>query len=114
LIKRTVSVRIIYWFLLKEQQEKGGRLKEEALEEFSFCRLNCYDTNLSKNLPGVMTTEDVIKALGRYTSEESDWRTAAVLGIRRATLRAWLEGGDPPDKFTLARVAGFLRRVGYL
>ena len=62
-----------------------------------------------------MTTEDVIKALGRYTSEaqESD-RTAAMLGIKRATLRAWLDGTDPPEKVTLARLAGFLRRVGYL
>jgi hypothetical protein len=68
----------------------------------------------SRNLPGLMTTEDVIKALGRYTSEESDRRAAAMLGIRRATLRAWLDGGDPPAEITLARLAGFLRRVGYL
>ena len=70
----------------------------------------------SRNLPGLMTTEDVIKAFSRYTSEaeESDRRTAAMLGIRRATLRAWLDGGDPPAKITLARLAGFLRRVGYL
>ena len=63
-----------------------------------------------------MTTEDVIKALGRYTNEaeESDRRTAAMLGIKRATLRAWLDGADPPKKVILARLAGFLRRVGYL
>ena len=76
--------------------------------------MNCHDAKLSNNLFGLMTTEDVIKALGRYTSEESDRRTAATLGIRRATLRAWLDGRDPPEKITLARVAGFLRRVGYL
>ena len=76
--------------------------------------MNCHDTNLSKNLPGLMTTEDVIQALGRYTLEESDWRTTAMLGVRRATLRAWLDGGNPPEKITLARLAGFLRRVGYL
>ena len=63
-----------------------------------------------------MTTEDVIRALGRYTSEaeENDRRTAAMLGIKHATLRAWLDGTDPPEKVTLARLAGFLRRVGYL
>jgi transcriptional regulator with XRE-family HTH domain len=63
-----------------------------------------------------MTTEDVLKALGRYTSEsnESDQRTAAILGVKQATLRAWLQDGDPPQKRMLARLAGFLRRVGYL
>ena len=63
-----------------------------------------------------MTTEDVIRALGRYTSEaeENDRRTAAMLGIKRASLRAWLDGADPPEKVTVARLAGFLRRVGYL
>ena len=63
-----------------------------------------------------MTTEDVIKALSRYTNEaeESDRRTAAMLGIKRATLRAWLDGADPPKKCILARLAGFLRRAGYL
>jgi hypothetical protein len=36
-----------------------------------------------------MTTEEVLKALGRYTREsnESDRRTAAMLGIKRATLK---------------------------
>jgi transcriptional regulator with XRE-family HTH domain len=63
-----------------------------------------------------MTTEDVLKALARYTieSNESDRRTAAILGIKRATLRAWQQGADPPRKCILARLAGFLRRVGYL
>ena len=63
-----------------------------------------------------MNTEDVLKALGRYTSEaeESDQQTAGRLGIKRATLRAWLHGADRPKKFILARLAGFLRRVGYL
>jgi transcriptional regulator with XRE-family HTH domain len=63
-----------------------------------------------------MNTEDVLKALGRYTieAEESDQRTAGRLGIRRATLRAWLHGAGRPKKFILARLAGFLRRVGYL
>jgi transcriptional regulator with XRE-family HTH domain len=63
-----------------------------------------------------MNTEDVLLALGRYTREsnEIDRRTAALLGIKRATLIAWLQGTDPPQKRLLARVAGFLRRVGYL
>ena len=63
-----------------------------------------------------LNTEDVLKALGRYTSEaeESDQRTAARLGIKRVTLREWLHGADRPKKFILARLAGFLRRVGYL
>jgi transcriptional regulator with XRE-family HTH domain len=63
-----------------------------------------------------MTTGDVLKALGRYTieSNENDRRTAAMLGVKRATLRAWLQGADPPRKCILARLAGFLRRVGYL
>jgi len=54
----------------------------------------------SKRPPAPMTTEDVMKALGRYTSEakESDQHTAAMLGIKRTTLRAWLDGGDPPQK----------------
>ena len=71
---------------------------------------------LPKHLPALMTTEDVLKALGRYTREsnESDRRTAAMLGIKRATLRARLQDGDPPQKRMLARLAGFLRRVGYL
>jgi transcriptional regulator with XRE-family HTH domain len=63
-----------------------------------------------------MTDKDVLEALGRYTREsnESDRRTAAMLGIKRATLTAWLQGADPPRKCLLARLAGFLRRVGYL
>src|SRR5215469_6977436 len=71
---------------------------------------------LPKSLPAFMATEDVMKALGRYTREvdEDDRRTAAILGIERSTLAGWLRGGDPPQKRILARVAGFLRRVGYL
>jgi transcriptional regulator with XRE-family HTH domain len=63
-----------------------------------------------------VTTEDVLNALGRYTreSEESDRQTAAKLGINRLTLKAWLRGALPPERCLLARVAGFLRRVGYL
>jgi hypothetical protein len=63
-----------------------------------------------------MTTEDVLMALGRYAKEsnESDRRTAATLGIKRTTLVALLQGVTPPQKCILARLAGFLKRVGYL
>jgi transcriptional regulator with XRE-family HTH domain len=63
-----------------------------------------------------MTTEDVLSALGRYTEEssESERQTATKLGVKRMTLTAWLGGKDRPQRFMLARLAGFLRRVGYL
>ncbi len=63
-----------------------------------------------------MTTEEVLKALGRYTAEspESDRQTATKLGVNRMTLTAWLGGRDRPQRCMLARLAGFLRRVGYL
>ena len=63
-----------------------------------------------------MTTEEVLKALGRYTEEsrESDRQTATKLGVNRMTLTAWLGGRDRPQRCMLARLAGFLRRVGYL
>ena len=63
-----------------------------------------------------MTTEDVLEALGRYTEEssESERQTATKLGVNRVTLTAWLGGKDRPQRFMLARLAGFLRRVGYL
>jgi hypothetical protein len=69
-----------------------------------------------RGLPLIMTTEEVLKALGRYTKEsnESDRRTAAIVGIKLATLKAWVQGAEPPQKYVLARLAGFLRRVGYL
>jgi transcriptional regulator with XRE-family HTH domain len=63
-----------------------------------------------------MTTEDVLEALGRYTEEssESERQTATKLGVKRMTLSAWLGGKDRPQRFMLARLAGFLRRAGYL
>ena len=63
-----------------------------------------------------MTTEDVLRALGRYKEEshESERQTATKLGVNRMTLTAWLGGKDRPQRFMLARLAGFLRRVGYL
>lgn len=72
--------------------------------------------DLAGSLPALMTSDDVLKALARYAREanENDGRTAATLGIKRKTLRAWLDGTDPPERFALARLAGFLRRAGYL
>jgi transcriptional regulator with XRE-family HTH domain len=63
-----------------------------------------------------MTTDEVMDALGRYTrdSKESDRQMAAKLGIRRSVSWDWLRGKTQPQKCTLARLAGFLRRVGYL
>ena len=63
-----------------------------------------------------VTTEDVLTALEQYTREsnESDRETAKKLGVNRLTLHAWLRGVDPPQRCLLARLAGFLRRVGYL
>jgi transcriptional regulator with XRE-family HTH domain len=63
-----------------------------------------------------MRTDEVLDALGRYTrdSKESDRQTAAKLGIRRSILWEWLGGKTQPQKCALARLAGFLRRVGYL
>ena len=63
-----------------------------------------------------MTTEDVLTALERYTREsnENERQTAKKLGINPFTLHAWLRGVDPPRRCLLARLAGFLRRVGYL
>ena len=63
-----------------------------------------------------MTTEEVLDALERYTKEsaESDRQTAAKLGVNRLTLNTWLRRAAKPEKCVLARLAGFLRRVGYL
>ena len=61
-----------------------------------------------------MTTEAVLEALGRHTAEspESDRQTVTKLGVNRMTLTAWL--GGSPQRCMLARLAGFLRGVGYL
>ena len=40
--------------------------------------------------------------------------TAAKLGVNRLTLKAWLYGVIPPQRCLVARLAGFLRRAGYL
>ena len=63
-----------------------------------------------------MTTDEVLDALGRYTkdSKESDRQTATKLGIRRSVLLDLLRGKIQPEKCAIARLAGFLKRVGYL
>jgi transcriptional regulator with XRE-family HTH domain len=63
-----------------------------------------------------MTTDEVLDALGRYTkdSKESDRQTATKLGIRRSVLWDWLGGRIQPERCALARLADFLKRVGYL
>src|ERR1700757_1461017 len=76
----------------------------------AICRLDV--TTRSSNS---VTTEDVLNALGRYTreSDESDRQTATKLGINRLTLKAWFRG-VVPQRCLVARLAGFLRRAGYL
>ncbi len=63
-----------------------------------------------------MNAQDICDALRRYLSEsEDDQREMATkIGISWNTLSAWLAGEAEPTKGILARVAGFLRRSGYL
>jgi transcriptional regulator with XRE-family HTH domain len=63
-----------------------------------------------------MSTEEVLEALERYTkeSEETDRETATKLGVTQAVLSNWLQRAAQPEKCVLARLAGFLRRVGYI
>ena len=63
-----------------------------------------------------MRTGEVLDALSRYTKEskEDDRQTATKIGIKRSLLSDWLHGKTHPEKCALARVAGFLKRVGYL
>ena len=63
-----------------------------------------------------MNAQDICDALRRYLSESEDNRReiATKIGISWITLSAWLAGEAEPPKNMLARVAGFLRRSGYL
>ena len=63
-----------------------------------------------------MNAQDVLNGLRRYLSESEDDRReiATEIGISWSTLSAWLAGEAEPPKRILARVAGFLRRFGYL
>jgi hypothetical protein len=63
-----------------------------------------------------MSTQEVLDALERYTKEsaETDRETATKLGVTRVLLSAWIHRSVQPEKWMLARLAGFLRRVGYI
>jgi len=63
-----------------------------------------------------MNAQDICDALRRYLGESGDDRReiATKIGISWITLSAWLAGEAEPPKRILARVAGFLRRFGYL
>jgi transcriptional regulator with XRE-family HTH domain len=64
----------------------------------------------------LMSTDDVLDALEKYTkeSDDSDRQTATKLGVNQTTLSAWLKRVGRPEKCVLARLAGFLRRAGYI
>jgi hypothetical protein len=98
---------------LKKVWEKLIRCGETLIHEN---RINHFASCKSIVRTTAMTTEEVLQALGRYArdSNQSDRRMATQLGISRVTLSDWLGGKDQPHKCVLARVAGFLRRVGYL
>ncbi len=63
-----------------------------------------------------MNAQDVTVGLRRYLSESEDDRReiATKIGVSWITLSAWLADEAEPHKRILARVAGFLRRFGYL
>jgi len=63
-----------------------------------------------------MTTDEVLDALEKYTKESDDStrETATKLGVNQVTLSTWLNRAARPEKCVLARLAGFLRRVGYI
>jgi transcriptional regulator with XRE-family HTH domain len=63
-----------------------------------------------------MSTEEVLNALERYTkeSDETGRQTATRLGVTEAILANWLQRAAQPERCMLARLAGFLRRVGYI
>jgi hypothetical protein len=63
-----------------------------------------------------MSTEEVLSALERYTKEsaETDRETATKLGVNQITLKTWIRRAARPEKGMVARLAGFLRRAGYI
>jgi len=63
-----------------------------------------------------MNTDDVLTALEKYTKESADTsrETATKLGVNQITLSTWLKRVARPEKCMLARLAGFLRRAGYI
>jgi hypothetical protein len=77
-------------------------------EELTVCRI--------KREMKIVNAQDIINGLRRYLSESEDDRReiATKIGISWTILSAWLAGEAEPHKRSLARVAGFLRRFGYL
>jgi transcriptional regulator with XRE-family HTH domain len=63
-----------------------------------------------------MSTDEVLDALEKYTkeSDDSNRETATKLGVNQVTLSTWLKRAARPEKCVLARLAGFLRRAGYI
>ena len=63
-----------------------------------------------------MNAQDILIGLRRYLSESEDdpREVATKIGVSWINLSAWLAGEEEPHKRILARVAGFLRRSGYL
>ena len=98
----------MYW-QLDSLQEKNMWLGKQS--EFSLVL-----SARSDNVTMAMRTEEVLQALTRYTKEtdDSERQTATRLGVNWMTLSTWIHGKEPPQRCTLARVAGFLRRVGYV
>jgi hypothetical protein len=64
----------------------------------------------------IMDAQDIVNGLRRYLGESGDdcHEIATKIGISWIILSAWLTGEAEPHKRSVARVAGFLRRFGYL
>jgi hypothetical protein len=64
----------------------------------------------------LLNAQDIVDALRRYLREstEDHREIATKIGIPWITLSAWLADEEQPQKRILVRVAGFLRRFGYL
>jgi len=63
-----------------------------------------------------MNAAKVIEAFYNYAryTDDTPRQTATKIGVPIKTLRAWLEGQAQPTKRLTLRLAGFLRRVGYI
>jgi transcriptional regulator with XRE-family HTH domain len=66
--------------------------------------------------PLSMTAAKVIEAFYKYARDTDDTprQTATRIGVSIKTLRTWLEGQAQPTKRITLRLAGFLRRAGYI
>jgi hypothetical protein len=87
----------------------SGEISHFSLKKWTIPPLN------ASNLP-LMSTDEVLDALEKYTkeSDDSSRETATKLGVNQVTLRTWLNRAARPEKCVLARLAGFLRRAGYI